>query len=105
MKSLFQHNLEKLNSYVMMAILNISLSLTNEKQLLSKSTVVKMDSEFINKDFVFEYIGGIDKIYNIDSTNRIYGIFILLAKSSLFYANGDIVNVSKEAETFANYKV
>jgi len=84
---------------------SVGLALTKEKQIPSKSAVVKIDNVISNKDFVFKEIGGIDKIRSIESSNRIYGIFMLLLESDLLLAIGDIMNISEEAETFLGLRL
>lgn len=84
---------------------NVKLSLTKEKRVPSKSAVVKIDSVLSNKDFVFEYIGGIDNVRGIESTNRVYGIFMLLAESGLICENGDIMSITGEAEAFLKLRL
>lgn len=84
---------------------NVKLSLTKERQVPSKSTILKIDSILSNKDFVFEHMGGIDKIRSFERTNRIYGIFMLLMESGLTYEKGNTMGVSQEAESFLSLKL
>ena len=84
---------------------SMNLALTREKQLPSKSTIVKIDSVLFNKDFAFEHIGGIDGIRSIESTNRIYGIYMILLESGLLYAHKGILNVSEKAAIYLDLKL
>lgn len=59
------------------------LALTKVKQLPTKSVVLEINNALNNKDFVFEELGGITGIRSIESTNRIYGIYMLLVEADL----------------------
>lgn len=65
----------------------------------------KIDSVLFNKDFAFEHIDGIDGIRSIESTNRIYGIYMILLESGLLYAHKGILNVSEKAAIYLGLKL
>ena len=84
---------------------NIRLPLTPGKQLPSKSSFVQINSVLLNKDFVFEWLGGIDKIQSFEDTNRIYGIYMLLREAELISENGGRVNSSEKAKEFLDLRI
>lgn len=79
---------------------NEKLSLEIVGKFPSKSAVIKINKVLINKDYVFKYLSEINNISNFQETNRIYGIYSLLAESDLLVENDDIIEVSDKAEEF-----
>ncbi len=84
---------------------SVKLASTKQKRLPTKSAAVKIDSVLFNKDFVFEEIGGINDIRGVESTNRIYGIYMLLEESGLLEADGNVINVTGKVGTFLSMRL
>jgi hypothetical protein len=76
------------------------LTLTQVKRLPTKRSVLKMNHALSNKDFIFKDYGQIDWINNIEDTNRIFGIFMLMAASYLIRTDGKTIRTTGEAFTF-----
>ena len=84
---------------------NIRLPLTQKKQLPTKSSFLQIDSVLLNKDFVFEYIGCMDKVCSFEDTNRIYGIYMLLRESEMICEKDGLMSSSDKANEFLDLRI
>jgi len=81
----------------------VKLSLIKEGQFPSKSAITKMNNVLFNKDFVFKDLGEINKIHDIQDTNRIYGIYRLLVEADLLLEDDDTIGIYDKAEEFLTF--
>lgn len=84
---------------------SISLALTKEKGVPSKSSIIKINNVLFNKEIVLKDIGSIDKVSSIENIGRIYAVFMLMLESNLLYKNNVTLNISYEADTFLGLKI
>lgn len=84
---------------------NVRLPLTPGKQIPSKSSFTQINSVLINKDFVFEWLGGIEEIRSFEDTNRIYGIYMFLREAELISEKDGRINSTEKAKEFLDLKI